>query len=177
MSEIRSGARLRALAAMAAVALALFATAAVWGSAHAADATPPATATGCARAADTKGATAGTPEAGSTCVEITMHDLYWGANLVTIPANTDVTFVIRSEAAATHSFDISDHNNTDVTNLKVDLDVDPGKQGTVVVNAPSGTYYFYCDVPGHEQAGMWGILKVEDGAKISAQNVDNPKSA
>ncbi len=177
MSETRTGARLRVPAALAALALALFATMSLWGAAHAADATPPPAVAGCARAAATKGADAGTPEAGATCVEITMHDLYWGANLVTIPANTDVTFVISSEAAATHSFDISDHNNTDVKNLKVDLDVDPGKQGTVVINAPAGTYYFFCDVPGHEQAGMWGILKVEDGAKISAQSVDNPKSA
>lgn len=177
MSDIRPGARLRVPAAMAALALALFATAALWGAAFAADATPPPAVTGCAQSADTKGASPGTPEAGATCVEIAMHDLYWGANLVTIPANTDVTFVISSDATATHSFDISDHNNTNVKNLKVDLDVDPGKQGTVVINAPAGTYYFYCDVPGHEQAGMWGILKVEDGAKISAQSVDNPKSA
>ena len=177
MSEIRPAARLRIPAAIAAITLALFATTALWGATFAADATPPPAVTGCARAADSKGASPGTPETGATCVEITMHDLYWGANLVTIPANTDVTFVIRSDAAATHSFDISDHNNKDVTNLKVDLDVDPGKQGTVIVNAPAGTYYFYCDVPGHEQAGMWGILKVEDGATISAQSVDNPKSA
>ncbi len=177
MSEIRSGARLRGLAAIAAIALALFATTALWGAAHAADATPPPGGVGCAHAAETKGASPGTPEAGATCVEITMHDLSWGANLITIPANTDVTFVIQSDATETHSFDISDHHNQHVSNLKVDLDVNPGKQGTVTINAPAGTYYFYCDVPGHEQAGMWGILKVEDGAKISAQNVDNPTGA
>lgn len=177
MSEIRPAARLRSLAAIAAIALALFATAALWGAARAAEATPSPEVADCARAAETKGASAGTPVAGATCVEVGMHDLYWDANLITIPANTDVTFVIDSDAAATHSFDISDHNNKDVTNLSVDLDVDPGKQGTVTINAPAGTYYFYCDVPGHEQAGMWGILKVEDGVTISAQSVDNPKGA
>jgi uncharacterized cupredoxin-like copper-binding protein len=72
---------------------------------------------------------------------------------------------------------INDHNNKDVKNLNINVAVDPGKTGEVTINAPAGTYYFWCDIPGHEQAGMWGILKVEDNGKITAQSVDDPKSA
>ena len=104
------------------------------------------------------------------------HDIYWGANLITIPADTDVKIEIRNEGAAVHTFVINDHNNKDVKNLEINESLDPGATTEVTINAPAGTYYFWCDIPGHEQAGMWGILNVEDNGKISAQSVDDPKA-
>lgn len=106
-----------------------------------------------------------------------MYDIYFGANSITIPADTDVTFVIVNKGAAQHDFSIDDHENKDVKNLKISETVEAGKRTQITVNAPEGTYYFYCNIPGHEQAGMWGILKVEKDGTISAQSVDNPKEA
>ena len=37
----------------------------------------------------------------------------------------------------------------------------PGETQEIVVNAPAGTYEYYCNVPGHKQAGMVGTLTVE----------------
>ena len=167
---------LRAITAIAVVALTLVGTFAVAGKAIAQDATPSATA-GCAQASATKGDPAGTPVADANCVRVGMHDIYFDANLITIPADTDVKFVIPNDGAALHTFIINDHNNDDVENLGIDIAVDPGETGETTINAPEGTYYFWCDIPGHEAAGMWGILKVEKDGAISAQSVDDPREA
>ena len=106
-----------------------------------------------------------------------MYDIYFGANLITIPADTDVKFVLPNEGAALHTFVINDQENPDVENLDIKVEVNPGESGETTINAPAGTYNFWCDVPGHKAAGMWGILKVEDDGAIAAQNVDNPKEA
>ena len=37
----------------------------------------------------------------------------------------------------------------------------PGTTRNGVVNAPPGTYEYYCNVPGHKEAGMVGTLIVE----------------
>jgi uncharacterized cupredoxin-like copper-binding protein len=72
---------------------------------------------------------------------------------VTIPANTDVTFTISNQGAAAHNFSIDA--------LKISVDLPPGETKEVVVNAPPGTYEYYCNVPGHKEAGMVGTLTVE----------------
>lgn len=38
--------------------------------------------------------------------------------------------------------------------------VSTGKKSIVTVNLKKGSYTFFCSVPGHEQAGMKGTLKV-----------------
>lgn len=169
--------RWRILAGSIALAFALISSLFLLGTTRAADGTATPEATGCATASTTKGAPAGTPTAGATCVEVDMYDIYFGANSITIPADTDVTFVIVNKGAAQHDFSIDDHENKDVKNLKISETVEAGKRTQITVNAPEGTYYFYCNIPGHEQAGMWGILKVEKDGTISAQSVDNPKEA
>jgi uncharacterized cupredoxin-like copper-binding protein len=176
MSKFRPARRTAALASVVVMTLALMAIAALWSVARAADSTPPP-ATGCAMASETKGAPAGTPTADAKCVEDDMHDIYFGANLITIPSNTDVKFVFHNVGAAEHTFVISDHNNKDVKNLDINLSVKPGETGEITINAPAGDYYFWCDIPGHEAAGMFGMMKVTDDGAISAQSVDNPKDA
>ena len=37
----------------------------------------------------------------------------------------------------------------------------PGETQTVVINAKPGSYEYYCNVPGHKEAGMVGTLVVE----------------
>jgi uncharacterized cupredoxin-like copper-binding protein len=175
MPRIRPLDHLRALVAIAAISL-LMAGTVVAGTTRAQDATP-SPAAGCAKASETKGDPAGTPVADANCVEVDMYDIYFGANLITIPADTDVMFVLPNEGASLHTFVINDHENGDVENLDIKVEVKPEESGETTINAPAGTYYFWCDVPGHEAAGMWGILKVEDDGAISAQSVDNPRES
>jgi len=125
--------------------------------------TPGATAT-----ATTTASSSGTPEA-HLCVSIDMFDIYFKPNVVTIPADTPVEIVLPNKGAALHNFSITDHNNKGLKNLNIKVNVDAGKTGSVVVNAPAGNYYFFCDQPGHEQAGMYGYLDVKPNAKIATE--------
>jgi uncharacterized cupredoxin-like copper-binding protein len=177
MSDIQPTIRLRVLAGATALLFGLLGTMALLGTAHAADGTATPATAGCAVASTTKGAPAGTPAAGATCVEVGMFDIYFGANYITIPADTDITFTLVNHGAAQHDFSITDHNNKDVKNLNISQTVDPGKSANVTINAPEGTYYFYCNIPGHEAAGMWGMLKVVKDGPITAQSVDDAKKA
>jgi uncharacterized cupredoxin-like copper-binding protein len=112
-------------------------------------ASPSASPTGCETTPATGGQT------------ITMVDIAFQPNTVTIPANTDVTITLTNTGVTMHNFSVNDHNNPNVKNLGISVNVQPGQTQTVTVNAPAGDYYFYCNVPGHEEAGMHGTLTVQ----------------
>ncbi|MFN8594318.1 MAG: cupredoxin domain-containing protein [Thermomicrobiales bacterium] len=105
-----------------------------------------------APASDTTEAAQTTSEASATA-EVTSVDIAFQPNALTIPANTDLTFTLPNTGAAPHNFSI------DALNVSVDLQ--PGETKEVVINAPAGTYEYYCNVPGHKEAGMVGTLTVQ----------------
>lgn len=131
----------------------------------------------CARASITKGEPADTPVGDAARVAIGICDVYFGANLITIPAETDVKFTFHNFGNTTHTFVVDTHNNDDVENLDIIVAVDPGQHRDVTINAPEDDYYLYCEVPGNESAGMWGIIRVENDANISVQSVRNLRDA
>jgi len=100
-------------------------------------------------------------------VNVAMGDLFFDPTVITIPANATVTFDITNAGALPHNFSVTDHGNPGIANLGISVDAAGGQSAQTTINAPAGTYYFYCNVPGHEQAGMFGYLKVEEGAKIA----------
>lgn len=99
---------------------------------------------------------AGTPSAancgGGPTVE--MVDINFQPKEITIPANTDVTITLKNDGSTVHSF------NIDALNIHSG-DYQPGQTGTVKVNAKPGDYTYYCNIPGHEAAGMVGTLHVK----------------
>jgi uncharacterized cupredoxin-like copper-binding protein len=90
--------------------------------------------------------------AGKT-VEVDAHDIYFEPKEVSIPADTDVTVRVPNKGVTLHNFSIDE--------LHIDVDIAPGATEEVVINAPAGQYEFYCNVPGHKQAGMVGTLTVQ----------------
>jgi uncharacterized cupredoxin-like copper-binding protein len=58
-----------------------------------------------------------------------------------------------NSGAATHDFTIDD--------LGVHVVARSGESGSVTINAPAGSYEYYCSIPGHKQGGMVGTLVVE----------------
>ena len=56
---------------------------------------------------------------------------------------------------------LTEINRDNVKNLNISVDVAPGQTQTVTINAPAGDYYFFCNVPGHEEAGMHGMMHVK----------------
>jgi uncharacterized cupredoxin-like copper-binding protein len=86
-------------------------------------------------------------------VEIISHDIFFDPNEFSIPADIDVAVSLPNEGVTLHNFSIDA--------LGIDVDIDPGATEETVINAPAGTYEFYCNVPGHKAAGMFGTLTVE----------------
>jgi uncharacterized cupredoxin-like copper-binding protein len=95
------------------------------------------------------------------------YDIYYKPNLIIIPADTDVRVATINRGEATHNFSVTDHENPDVENLNISVTTDSGAEGEATINAPEGTYYFFCNQPGHEQAGMRGYLTVKADAEIT----------
>ena len=89
----------------------------------------------------------------ATAQNVTSFDIYFEPAEVTIPANTDVPFTLPNDGAAPHNFSIDE--------LGISIDQAPGSTEETVINAPAGTYEYYCNVPGHKEAGMVGTLIVE----------------
>jgi uncharacterized cupredoxin-like copper-binding protein len=103
-------------------------------------------------AATPTGAAAAGPQAQSPTVSL--EDIKFDPPAITIPANTAVTITLVNKGASVHAFNIDA--------LKVTSgDVQPGATATVTINAPPGTYQYYCPVPGHKEAGMVGTLTVK----------------
>ena len=103
-----------------------------------------------------------TPGAGGANeVTIESYDIYFDPKDVTIPADTDVTINLPNHGVIAHNFSITDHKNEDLPFEPISIDLPPGETKQVTINAPAGEYYFYCNIPGHEPAGMWGTLTVE----------------
>jgi uncharacterized cupredoxin-like copper-binding protein len=105
----------------------------------------------------------GTATAENGCGGVTVEavDIAFKPTEFTIPANQNVTVTLKNDGAAMHNFSITDHNNPNVKNLNISVDLQPGETTTVTINAPAGDYYYYCNVPGHEEAGMHGMMHVK----------------
>jgi plastocyanin len=103
---------------------------------------------------------AGSPEAGDTGdtgsggqeVTVTGHDIYFDPAEVNIKAGK-VTFILPNEGAAQHDFSIDE--------LGISVSMPAGTTQTVEADIPAGTYTYYCNIPGHKEAGMVGTLVVE----------------
>jgi uncharacterized cupredoxin-like copper-binding protein len=104
-------------------------------------------------AAASPAAEAGSEQVATGAIEVVSHDIYFEPAELTIPADTDVTVTLPNEGVTLHNFAIDE--------LGIDVDIQPGETTETIINAPAGIYEFYCNVPGHKQAGMVGTLTVE----------------
>lgn len=98
--------------------------------------------------------------AGSGGPVITMVDIAFNPAKLTIAANTDVVINLPNNGTAVHNFNIDGKKNPSDPGIHSG-DVQPGQGTSVTVNLPPGDWYFYCNIPGHEQAGMFGALTVQ----------------
>ena len=66
-----------------------------------------------------------------------------------------ITVELTSEQAVEHTFVVEEASDTEV------VAAGPGETSTGTIELEAGSYTFYCDVPGHREAGMEGTLEVE----------------
>ena len=98
----------------------------------------------------------------TTSIELLGTDaLDFDTTAFTVPAGEDVTVELTSEEAVEHDFLIEDVDGQDVEVVHAD----PGETatGTFALDE-TGTYTFYCGIPGHREGGMEGTLAVVDEA-------------
>ena len=86
-------------------------------------------------------------------LEVESYEIYFEPDELSIPADTDVTVQLPNVGAAQHNFSIDE--------LGISVDIAPGATEETVINAPAGEYEYYCNVPGHKEAGMEGTLTVQ----------------
>ncbi len=106
--------------------------------------------------ADAKPAPAGGGAAAGAGAEqkVVAKDLSFAPTALTIPAGADAVVDLSNEGALPHNFAIDQ--------LKINQNLDAGaKDIKVTINAPAGTYEYYCNIPGHKEAGMVGTLTVK----------------
>ncbi|WP_217923403.1 plastocyanin/azurin family copper-binding protein [Miltoncostaea oceani] len=123
-----------------------------------APATPDTTTEQTTTAAGTSATTAPAPAAGST-LEVDADPSGALAFTQTTLSTTagPVTITLRNESPVPH--------NIAVRGGSVDTEpsetIQGGETTELTVDLPPGEYEYYCEVPGHEQAGMKGTLTVE----------------
>jgi uncharacterized cupredoxin-like copper-binding protein len=111
-------------------------------------AAPPAEGTSAAPAEGTPASGGG--EAAAPGLTLEAVDIAFKPTELSVKADTPTTISITNTGAALHNFSVAE--------LGVSVDIQPGETQTVEINAPAGSYQFYCDVPGHKEAGMVGTL-------------------
>jgi nitrite reductase (NO-forming) len=94
------------------------------------------------------------PVAGGGAITLNAIDINWEQKELSIPASTDTTITVVNKGVLQHDFVI------DALQVKSDL-LNGGDSADVTINAPAGTYEYYCSVPGHKEAGMVGTLTVQ----------------
>ena len=81
-------------------------------------------------------------------------DLYFDPNTLTVAKGTKVTINLDNKSPLAH--------NLTLDAFKVSTNIDGGKTVAITFTpTTAGTYYFYCNVPGHAQGGMVGKLTVQ----------------
>ncbi len=74
-------------------------------------------------------------------------------------SSTDISATWRQVTLYVTNDDLFWHTVT-IDQLGVDLALPVGSHRRITFTAPSGTYTFYCRIPGHRQAGMQGTITI-----------------
>lgn len=72
---------------------------------------------------------------------------------LTIPADEETAVILSNEGVSPHNFSVDA--------LGISVNLAPGETTSVTLEAPAGTYDFYCNVPGHRDLGMRGTITAE----------------
>jgi len=94
------------------------------------------------------------PPGGEAAFTVISRDVSFEPTQLQIPAGQEVTVALPNEGALPHNFSIDA--------LSVDVDMAAGvTDASATVNAAAGDYEYYCNVPGHKEAGMRGVLTAQ----------------
>lgn len=114
-------------------------------------------AAGCGRGGGPGTPQASAPQPGVTEVTLEGGEFFWRPTTVTVRPGQRVRFRIVNKGAIAHTF------VSDPVNIRETREIAPGEQLTVEWTAPTrtGSFEFWCGVPGHREAGMTGTLVIK----------------
>lgn len=96
------------------------------------------------------GGDSGAPAANLT---LTAEDIKWDRTSLTARAGQTVNLTIKNAGTLEHNFAFDE--------AQVNVTIPAGDTETVTFTASApGTYTFYCNIPGHSEAGMTGTFTV-----------------
>jgi len=85
-------------------------------------------------------------------IEVELNDDYFNPKVITIPNGRTSTLILKNKGRKEHTFTVE--------KLKIDAEIQPGKEKTITVNPKvSGTYELICRY--HFQEGMAGKVIVQ----------------
>lgn len=82
-------------------------------------------------------------------------DIKWDVENLEAKAGQKITITLNNEGLLDHNFSIKD--------LGIDINIAAGgtEVATFVITEP-GTFDYFCNVPGHQEAGMTGTITVSE---------------
>ena len=88
-------------------------------------------------------------------VSMTATEFKYDPNVINASPGQTINLTVKNIGSVQHTW-VLDQGN-------IKLTIDPGKSESKTFTAPTapGTYQFYCDEPGHKEAGMVGQLIVK----------------
>jgi uncharacterized cupredoxin-like copper-binding protein len=94
---------------------------------------------------------------GGDSVSLEMGEMYFEPNSISATAGTSLSVDLENAGSMLHDFTIDDLGGE-----RVHVEVAGGESDSFTLDIPdeSGTYEFYCSVPGHREAGMEGTIEV-----------------
>lgn len=96
----------------------------------------------------------GKPAVNNNGLLVQTQDFKFAQEEIYVSVGTDVKLALFNEDVLAHSFDV------DELDLHIAMPANDSAERSLTITQ-SGTYTFYCAVPGHRQAGMVGTLIVE----------------
>lgn len=112
---------------------------------------------------------AGGGESGGETVELEAYDIGWTQEELTVPVGGTIN--MHNSGVTEHNFAIEGYNDDSP------VDLPPGGEvvaWAVPADLAPGAYVFYCEVPGHRQAGMEGVLTITEGGGQVAASENSP---
>ena len=87
---------------------------------------------------------------------VSMDEMEFDPDALTVNVGEEVEIALVNDGATKHNMSI------DEVDVDEDLDENDGKSFTFTAPDSPGEYKIYCDIPGHESAGMVATLIVEE---------------
>jgi plastocyanin len=91
-----------------------------------------------------------------TGTPVSMDEMSFDPDTLSVKVGEDTEIALVNDGSAKHNFSI------DEVDVDVDLSANDGKSFTFTAPDSPGEYKIYCDIPGHESAGMVATLIVEE---------------